>query len=35
MLCANGGPMKCRITCDKCREIFKAKEKNEVGQRTS
>lgn len=21
MLCANGGPMKCRVTCDSCRKI--------------
>jgi hypothetical protein len=25
-LCANGGPIKCRVTCDKCREIERHRE---------
>lgn len=23
LLCANGGPKKCRVTCDECKQVFK------------
>lgn len=26
MLCANGGPIKCKVTCDLCREIERNRE---------
>lgn len=26
MLCANGGPQKCRVTCDSCKQVFKNRE---------
>lgn len=31
MLCANGGPKRCRVCCDACKKVFQQRQEESTG----